>query len=56
MDNDELGRVGALDSNDVARTFRPEEPLARLWAQPAACVDERALAVERDRSGGTAGS
>lgn len=53
MDNDELGRVGALDSNDVARTFRPEEPLSRLWAQPAVRVDERALAIERDRSSGT---
>jgi DNA-binding CsgD family transcriptional regulator len=36
MDNDEVGRVGGLESNDVAVRFRPEEPPSRLWAQPMA--------------------
>jgi DNA-binding CsgD family transcriptional regulator len=55
MDNDELGRAGELASNDVALRFRPEEPLSRLWAAPvAASGGYRALAIERDRSDGTA--
>jgi len=35
MDN-ELGRTVGLASNDAGLGFRPEEPLSRLWSEPAA--------------------
>ena len=55
MDNDELGRVGALESHDVPPRFHPDEPLSRLWVEPGtASGGERAYAVERDRCLGTA--